>query len=100
MKNVKDFIKLFDLNVPHQDHFDYYISQLSKTPKFSNIYELLKMFEEADVQIDNFYEYKIQKSQEIINFIKTTNAYTDLCYDNYLADLPTNKSFTYEEGVK
>jgi hypothetical protein len=100
MKNVKDFIKLFDLNVPHQDHFDYYISQLSKTPKFSNIYELIKMFEEADVQIDNFYEYKIQKSQEIINFIKTTNAYTDLCYDNHLADLPTNKSFTYEEGVK
>lgn len=98
MKNTKDFIKLFDLNVPDQKHFDYYIAQLSKTLKFSNIYDLIKMFE--DVDIDDFYEYKIQKSQEIIDFIKTTNAYAELCYDNNLDDLPTNKSFTYEEGVK
>jgi len=100
MKNTKDFTKLFDLNVPHQEHFDYYIAQLVKTTKFSNIYGLIKMFEDADVDIDNFYDYKLQKSQEIIDFIKTTNAYTELCYDNNLADLPTNKSFTYEEGVR
>jgi hypothetical protein len=100
MKNVKDFIKLFDLNVPNVEHFDYYIAQLQKTPKFSNIYDLIKMFEEADISIDDFYEYKLSKSKEIIDFIKTTNAYTDLCYDNNLADLPTNKSFSYEEGIK
>ncbi len=99
MKNIKDFIKLFDLNVPHQEHFDYYIAQLAKTPKFSNIYDLIRMFEEADLNIEDFYEYKIQKSQEIINFIKTTNAYNEMCYDNNLLELPTNKSFTYEEGV-
>jgi len=100
MKNVKDFIKLFDLNVPNTKHFDYYIAQLAKTSKFSNIYDLMKMFEEVDISIDDFYEYKLSKSKEIIDFIKTTNAYTDLCYDNNLADLPTNKSFTYEERVK
>ena len=56
MKNTKDFIKLFDLNVPHPEHFDYYIAQLSKTTKFSNIYDLIRMFEEADIDIENFYE--------------------------------------------
>lgn len=100
MKNVKDVIKLFDLNVPIPEHFDYYIAQLSKTPKYSNIYNLIRMFEEADIHIDDFYEYKLAKSKEIIDFIKTTNAYIDLCYDNSLTDLPTNKSFTYEKGVK
>jgi hypothetical protein len=100
MKNVKDFIKLFDLNVPTQEHFDYYIAQLQKTTKHSNIYDLIKMFEEADIHIDDFYEYKLSKSNEIIDFIKTTNAYADLCYDNNLSDLPTNKSFSYEEGIK
>ena len=100
MKNKKDFIKLFDLNVPELEHFDYYIIQLQKTPKFSNIYDLIRMFEEADIHIDDFYEYKLSKSKEIIDFIKTTNAYTDLCYDNNLSDLPTNKSFSYEEGIK
>lgn len=100
MKNRKDFIKLFDLNVPHLEHFDYYIEQLSKTHKFSNIYDLIRMFEEADSNIENFLEYKIEKSQEIINFIKRTNSYNEMCYDKNLLDLPTNKSFTYEEGVK
>ena len=45
---MKDFIKLFDLNVPVEEHFDYYIAQLAKTPKFSNIYQLIEMFEEAE----------------------------------------------------
>lgn len=99
MKNVKDFIKLFDLNVPVLDHFDYYIDQLSKTNRFKDIRELIELFEQADLKIDNIYDYKMQKSQEIINFIKTTNAYTELCYDDNLIDLPTNRNFTYSEGV-
>ena len=100
MKNSKDFIKLFDLNIPSQEYFDYYIEQMSKTEKFKDIKNLIKLFEEADSQIEDFYAYKMEKSNEIINFIKTTNAYNELCYDNNLLDLPTNRTFTYEEGVK
>ena len=100
MKNSKDFIKLFDLNVPVLEHFDYYIEQMSKTDKFKDIKHLIQLFDDVDSQIDDFYEYKMGKSNDIIGFIKTTNAYNELCYDNNLIDLPTNKSFTYEEGVK
>lgn len=98
MKNPKDFTKLFDLNVPVMEHFDYYIEQLSKTEKFKDIKNLLNLFEEADLGIENIYEYRMSKSNEIINFIKTTTAYNELCYDSML-DFPTNKSFEYESGV-
>ena len=99
MKNPKDFTKLFDLNVPVMEHFEYYINQLSKTEKFKDIKYLLTLFEEADVNIDNIYEYRMNKSNDVIEFIKSTNAYNELCYDNTLIDFPTNKSFQYEEGV-
>lgn len=99
MKNKKDFIKLFDLNVPSLEHFDYYIDQLSKTQKFSNIYQLINLFNLADEQIEDFLQYKVNKSNQIIEFIKSTNTYTEMCYDNNLLDLPTNKSFHYEENV-
>lgn len=99
MKDKKDFIKLFDLNVPNLEHFDYYINQLSKTEKFKDIKNLLLLFEEADKNIEDFYEFKMSKSYEIIEFLKKTNTYNELCYDNNLIDLPTNKSFQYQEDI-
>jgi hypothetical protein len=100
MKNNKDFTKLFDLNIPVRDHFDYYIDQLSKTEKYKNIQELVSLFEEADKDIDNFLEYKVKKTNEIIDFIKSTNAYVEFCYDNNLLDLPTNNSYKYNDDCK
>lgn len=97
MKNKKDFIKLFDLNIPHFDHFDYYIDQLSKTDRFKDIKYYLELFEEADSSIDDFYAYKMSKSSDIIEFIKSTNTYTEMTLDKNLTSFPTNKSLQYEE---
>lgn len=97
MKNKKDFIKLFDLNIPHFDHFDYYIHQLSKTDRFKDIKYYLELFEEADSSIDDFYAYKMSKSSDIIEFIKSTNTYTEMTLDKNLTSFPTNKSLQYEE---
>ncbi len=99
MKNPKDFIKLFDLNVPSVEHFDYYIDQLAKTDKFKDIKYLLDLFENADSLIDNIYQYRLHKSQEIVEFIKTTNCYADMCHDMSLVDLPINQNFQYEDDV-
>jgi hypothetical protein len=98
MKNKKDFIKLFDLNIPHLDHFDYYLDQLSKTDRFKDIKYHLELFEEADSSIDDFYAYKMSKSRDIIEFIKSTNTYTEMTLDKNLTSFPTNKSLQYEEG--
>lgn len=98
MKNSKDFIKLFDLNIPCLEHFDYYLDQLSKTDRFKDIKYHLQLFEEADSSIDDFYSYKMSKTNDIIEFIKSTNTYTDMMLDKNLASYPTNKTLQYEEN--
>jgi hypothetical protein len=100
MRDIKGFCKLFDLNIPVYSEFDYYIGQLSKVPKFSNLSNLIKLYEEAESNIDDLYEYRLEKSKEIIEFLKGTRAYEELIYDNLIPDLPTTKNFHYEEGRK
>jgi len=100
MKDPKSFVKLFDLNVPVIEHLDYYINQMSKTQKYKDIRHFLSLYQESEVEISDAYEFRKNKSQEIIDFIKGTNAYNELCYDKNLIDYPTAKSIEYVEGVK
>ena len=100
MKDIKGFCKLFDLNVPVYSDFNYYINQLSKVPKFSNLLDLVTLYETAESEIEDLYDYRVKKADEIINFLKSTRAYEELIYDNLIPDLPTTKNFHYEEGRK
>jgi len=100
MKDPKSFVKLFDLNVPVIEHLDYYIEQMSKTQKYKDIKHFLSLHEESEMEIDDAYEFRKNKSEEIIEFIKNTNAYNELCYDKNLIDYPTTKSIEYLEGTK
>ena len=100
MKDVKSFVKLFDLNVPVLEHFGYYVDQMSKTQKYKDISLFVDLYTECEDQIGDAYEFRKNKSEEIIEFIKSTNAYNELCYDKNLIDYPTNKSIEYQEGVK
>ena len=100
MKDPKSFVKLFDLNVPVIEHLDYYIDQMSKTQKYKDIKHFLSLYQESEMEISDAYEFRKNKSQEIIDFIKGTNAYNELCYDKNLIDYPTTKSIEYVEGVK
>ena len=100
MKDPKSFVKLFDLNVPVIEHLDYYIDQMSKTQKYKDIKHFLSLYEESEMEISDAYEFRKNKSQEIIEFIKGTNAYNELCYDKNLIDYPTAKSIEYLEEIK
>lgn len=100
MKDIKGFIKLFDINIPNIEHFDYYINQLSKIRKFQNIKDLIALYEKAESEIDlDIYEYRVKKSQEVIDFIKNSNAYSEMMLDNQLIDYPTSRSANYVEGI-
>ena len=99
MRDIKSFCKLFDLNVPSYDDFEYYKNLYSKLPKWSNINNLVKLYEEAEDKIDDIYDFKIKKSNEVIEFLKTTRAYNDLNDDNLIPDLPTDKNYEYKEGL-
>ena len=100
MKDIKSFCKLFDLNVPSYAEFDYYKNLYARLDRWKNMDELISLYEKAEEQIEDIYKYRLEKTEEIINFIKTTRAFNDLNDDTMLPDLPTNKNFEYSEGVK
>jgi hypothetical protein len=100
MKDVKGFCKLMDISVPEYEHFDYYINQFSKLENWKNIKDLIKIYEEAEEKYGDLYEFRLKKSNEIINYLKSTRAYNELQDDNLLPDLPTTKNFEYSEDKK
>jgi len=100
MRDVKGFFKLMDISVPSYEHYDYYVEQLSKTEKWKNIKELIKLFEDAEEKYGDLYEYRFKKANEIIEYLKNTRAYNELIYDNLIPDYPTTKSFEYSEHKK
>lgn len=100
MKDIKGFCKLFNLNVPVYSEIDYYINQLSKVPKFSNLKELVEIYKKAEIEFGDLYKYRIEKSNEIIDYLKKTRTFEEFTYDNLITDLPKTKNFQYEEGKK
>jgi hypothetical protein len=100
MRDIRTFVKLVDLNVPEYEHFDYYIEQYSKLERYKSIYDLIKLYEDFESKVDDPYRYKLQKGDEIIEFLQSTRAYNELNDDNLIPDLPVTKNFEYEEGKK
>lgn len=98
MRDIKGFCKLFEINIPDYNHFDYYIDQLSKLEKWKDIRNLLDLYLIAEGEVGDVFDFKVKKSNEIIDFIKSTRAYSELNDDNLIPDLPTTKNFTYNEG--
>lgn len=60
------------------EHFDYYISVLSKTHKFKNIYNIIELYEEAESMYDDFNKWSHDKSNEIIDFLKSSSVYNKM----------------------
>ena len=100
MKDIRSFVKLFDLHVPSYEDFDYYKNQYAKLNQWKNIDELVKMYEQAESEIEDIFAYKIDKVDEVVNFLKGTRAYNELNDDNLIPDLPVNKNFEFEMGKK
>lgn len=100
MRDIRTFVKLFDLNVPEYEHFDYYIEQYSKLPRWSHLKEMIDIYLDFESKVEDPYKYKIDKSNEIIEFLKSTRAYNELNDDNLIPDYPINKNFEYSEGKK
>ena len=100
MRDIRTFVKLFDLNVPEYEHFDYYIQQYSKLKRWSHLNEMIDLYKEFESEVEDPYQYKIDKSNQIIEFLKSTRAYNELNDDNLIPDYPINKNFEYSEGKK
>lgn len=99
MKDIKGFCKLFNLNIPNYTHLDYYLNQLSKVYKFRDIKEMINLYRISEDKVDDIFSYKIEKSKEIIDFLKKTECYKNLLNADINA-LPTNKSFKPDDSKK
>lgn len=98
MKDVKSFCKLFDLNVPSYDDFDYYRSLYRRVGRHSDIDELVGMYELLEETVDDMFAYRMECTNRLVEYIESTRAFNDLNLDPMVPDLPVNKSFEYVEG--
>lgn len=100
MRDIRTFVKLFDLNVPEYEHFDYYVQQYSKIERWKDLSNKIELYNKFESIVEDPYKYKIDKSNEIIDFIKSTRAYDELNDDNLIPDFPLTKNFEYSEEKK
>lgn len=98
MRDVKSFCKLFDLNVPSYDDFDYYRSLYRRVGRHSDIDELVAMYEELEETVDDMFAYRMECTNKLVDYIESTRAFNDLNLDPMVPDLPVNKSFEFKEG--
>lgn len=98
MKDVMGFCKMFDLNIPCHKEFGYYKSQFARCARWKDLDRLVELYEQAEEQVGDMFSYRMAKIDEIVQFVKGTRAYQDLCDENLLPDYPTTKSFEYQEG--
>ena len=98
MKDVKSFCKLFDLNVPNYDDFDYYRSLYKRVGRHSDIDELVSMYEELENEVDDMFTYRIECTDLLVKYIESTRAFNDLNLDPMVPDLTVDKNFRYSEG--
>lgn len=83
MKDLDDFQKLFKVNFPVEEHHQYYLDTMMKSPFYAGVGLLVKEYEQYEIDIDksehsSLKSYKIKKIDEISNFIKTTDVYNKL----------------------
>jgi hypothetical protein len=100
MRDIRTFVKLFDLNVPEYEHFDYYVEQYSRLPRWKDLKNKIKIYQDFESLVEDPYKYKLEKAGQIIDFLKSTRAHNELNDDNLIPDYPTNKNFEYSEGDK
>lgn len=100
MRDIRTFVKLFDLNVPEYEHFDYYIEQYSKLEKFKHLSESIELYKDFENSVGDPYKYKLDKSNQIIDFLRESRSFNELNDDNLIPDLPITKNFEYSEEKK
>jgi hypothetical protein len=94
------FIKLFKLNIPDINEFEYYIDILSKTKKWSNIKEYWRDWLEYIGGLgteSNPNKLHIENANILIKYLLQTESFKKINSDD-IPHFPTNKSFSPKPG--
>lgn len=100
MIDKKGFIDLFGINIPTIDHFDYYIGQLAKSRKYSNIKKCVSIWERDENEFGDLSRIKNEKIDEIVDFISNSGTMMEINFDKSIPDYPSSRSLKYSEECK
>lgn len=97
MEDIKEFKKLFKINIPVDKHFDYYIDVLQKSDYYSDLNELVSDFELYENEVLKNYEtlvsYKLGYCLKTIkSYLIGTNAYNSLQNKDFGQESPRTKN--------
>lgn len=88
MIDKQGFIDLFGINIPTIDHFDYYIDQLSKSRKYSNIKKCVSIWEKDESEFGDLSKIRSGKIDEIVDFISNSGTMMEINFDKSIPDYP------------
>ena len=101
MKDIKGFKNLFNVKIPCDEHFDYYIDVLSRTHEFKDINKYIELYENMELICGgNSKDYTHRKSNLIIEYLKSTSAYKNIISDNTLPLSYNKNQFKGDIGQK
>lgn len=96
MKDIRNFCKLFNINVPVVEHARYYFNLLEESRYIPNISDLVasyQKFESLFETTEEVFAHKNKSMDQLISFIKDSEAYnsfnTSLKVSSYLKSIPT-----------
>lgn len=86
MKDVKEFIKLFKVNIPYQPEWKYYTDTLQLSKEYKDLGDLVQAFERFEEWIEaNGYssirQYKMECLDKLVTYIKESLTYIE--YENF-----------------
>lgn len=87
IKDIKGFYKLFKINIPVYEEFDYYINLLKQSSEFTNLDEQISVFIDLEQFVQKHSRTVASQKLDhdlpkIIQFIKQTSAYANLLEAN------------------
>lgn len=88
MKNIEEFSKLFKVNIPVEEHADYYIGLLQSV-NYENIEQKLKDFKTLEESHEHITSVKFNALGFLSNSIKASKAYQNF-YKEYINELASN----------
>lgn len=80
MKNIKEFCKLFKVNIPLESESQYYLETLSLSKEYKDITDLANSYTEFENWVErqgynSVKEYKFQCLDKIVDFVKISSSY-------------------------
>ena len=99
MKDLKNFCKLYNINIPVEEHKDYYLDVLRKAGN-TELNNLINIYTEYEKNINDPFSHKMRCMDSLINKLKNTQVYQKFNTDPELTTLFSQKIDTVNTFIQ